>query len=1517
MADADVQLTAELDATGVDAALNHIIKRVGQMEKSSDKNMKKMGKHVGGVTAELQIQLAKYEALEKKGTISDEQKKSFKEMREDILKSVDALEALIARLHQAEKITIKQDFGIERKSRKEIRGGLEGTIGGARAAILKGDLEQELKTAEGGLKNSINRMLADLERLGKDPTLEGSDFNRSVGNLISKFDRLKKGIKDTEQQARDLQKVGGEPRVESRETRAFDEVEKDAEDLKDKLIGIMDNSEGHIHESAKVIREDLEKMMKGPKMEAEEYAKELNDLEGEIDDIISKEKEREKVNVGAGARGIGGRRDVVRGERQKIFAEAGGEDLERQVDRLMKNAEDRVVAGASTIKGQMEGLLSGPVQPPDEVLKIIQELQREADKLEKLKPIDVVKSDELDQADLLRTKLKKLAQVADEVAKAGDSEELKSIQHLQEKAGLIEEEAELGSITNKQAVKDVNDLIGQANEHARVLKKATKETEAVAEATEDVANAVDEIEPINKKLDAKKALNTFKANTKDIESLLKSTNAEVRGIAKELDKLGKEAKDSFDQGTSSAENFLKIQNKVKGAVRDTANAFGEDIPSAQGRATVSTWKLGNAMDRVGVRGVGGAVRIADAFRGIPPAAIAGVVAIAGIVAITVKLIEKLVELGAQAAKAFAEFVKGAVESSRDIEITDRQLGALVRNPDLGKGFRNLLLDESFEVGLNLTGDFARVLVPLAKDVEEIEKAAEIAATLAHAFQETDEAIANAIKQAAGGHFRPLIERFGLTEFEIDKIKKAQDRVGEFTGVLEGLQSALDRRGLNLEGTFGGTLQKLLGQLSVLREQINITVGEPVRDDLAVQLEKLFSLVESRKDSLLGFFEGLGETIGGVITSAGELIRGLIGDVSDADLDSLSVEVSDLGDAISEAVDNLRMLLSSDDRSVIDVMIDLTESVAGLTENLASLLQIFEGFTNLKRDVEGAKIPFTDLDIKAASEAAKAGAGALTAGPALIPKGIGFLGKGLSEEGLSDEEIKEFNHELQLAIPGVGSFIAVVDSLKGANEENADATDALTLAQDGLTTSTQKLTEAELAELDVAVQRGHRLEQLEQLSLAAADAQEKITKAEEKLARDRALQEGQIRTRFDRQEIDQDIRRSEQREDLFKKHMNSLLKLTDDLNFRISESGIQFDQKEEDLGQKHTDKLEDIDRKSTEKKIDIEKKFRDRLKDIRAKFDLDAEEAIRRNDAVGLLRIRRRMQLELEQAKTQRDRQVEEADDSAEKAREEAKIQLERGIRDNDLAEKRKLQDIMRADEQRRAQLIDQYNFEHAQIDVQYRRRRAAIEENERRAIDDLNNSFDKRNEDLAAALETDFKTVEEWKNAETEFMRLTVIAQAAILRAQRELWLREGTLFRHLMESNFGFGSTGVTFVEPSSGGLSDRDEGSGGASVNADVEDPVGSGFRKQHGGFVVPGNVYGINERGTEAFYTTRAGIIQSRGSLLESPFLNRASMTNIDNSRTIQADINTTDPTHMSPIQRTMIKQLITEEMLSHGV
>ncbi len=1520
MGEPDVVLTATLDSRGVDRALKHIERRFDQMAKSGNKRMRELGIATGKMAAGFKESEERLEGLlnafneDLKDTdqgdtkaiqrIEGDIKKTkaeFVALRASVVQSARAVDILIRRLRDIEDIQIKVGVKIPRN---ELRGLINQEISKIRGDILEQRLRVIMRKAKGVVKEDANAMLKDLQALMNDPTISGKELGQQI-------DLITRKLRQMGQTARDAQEVGGERRVESRQARGQTVAREEARALSAQLKRIGDSDLGKISAQAKIMREDLEKAMKDPQASAEQLEQDIKKISTELSNVIKQSQAAQQLrikDVQTGRFTTGGRREDVRRKQAELLAGSGvGRELNQQINRLLNSAQEDVKQAASNMQKDIAKIFDGPLEG-EALLAEIKKLKKVADDLGEIKPVNVVEEEEINAVRRLNDSMRKLDRVSAEASENITDAGQKRVQEEQKIAQAAADRANGGAKAAKKEQAAINKSIMAIRTIGKEFKKAAVDAEDVAEAVEEIADAVEDIDPIDKKIQGKEGMKAFNLIMKDTSALVRSSDKDVRQLGKDLQRAGREAKDSMDKGRKSTADFRKEMERLRGLVNRTADAFDEEIPSGANKSTVSMWKLGNAMDRIGVRGVGGAVRIADAFRGISPAAIGGVLAVAAITAGVIKLVEALGRLVQKSAEAFAGFIEGASESAKAVEVTDRQLGAFLRAPELGVGYRKLLQSISFDVGLDLTRNFSKVIVPLARDLDEVEKAAKIAGTLANAFQETEEAISNAIKQASGGHFRPLIQRFGLTEFEIDRIQRYQEEFGEFTGVLIGLGEALEFRGLSID-TLSGTLQLLTGQLAVLKEQILITVGEPVNDAFARQLESLFNLVDDRKDSILGFFENLGDTVASVIDTVGDILEDLFSNISDQDIRELEVSVQGVGGSIERLLQSVSILLQTDEGSIADYMIAATDATASLILKLDELvntlgfirdLPVFDTNTILK---EGGDVATLGDTIGFVASNLERG----ITGPVRAAETVGVLLGAISPDVDIDEAAiwKELLSEL---VPILFTLGIVTDEATAKRKALAEAEEEGNKVTEDSVAATKELINARQ---EIVAQ----LQDLEQLQLKALEAQEKITEAEEKLAADRLMREEEIRTRFARQEIDLETQRSHQREDLFARHVERLLQLTESLNFDRIQAGVQFDRKEEDIRTKHQDKLTDIDRTEADKKIDIEKKFRERLADIRRRFDLDAEEAIRRNDAVGLLRIRRRMRAELETARINRDRQEDEAKDSSEDRRNEAQIWLERAIRDSSEAEKRKLEDIVTADAERRRQLIDQYSFEFAQIDTQYERRRAAIDTNEDRAIEDMRANFKAREEALAMSLEEEFDLVKEWKDKETEYMALKLREQAALLAKQRAIWVREMRIMRTLIGNASVFDPGNLTGV-PSSfgtgppGGVSDRF----GRRGDLVVENGV-VGYR-QHGGFVTSGNIYGVNERGAEAFYATRAGIIAPRDSFIGSPF-GVGSASNIDNSRHVNADIYASDPTQMNPIQRTIMRQIVTEELLNYGV
>lgn len=1453
-------------------------------------------------------------------------------------------------------------------------------LGQAEGQALSDRLYRAIQQTEGAvdsMQKEINqkatRIREDLVRAMEDPLLSGERLRKEVARLGAEYD-------DTVQKARAMQQAtttsfGGRQDTQAREvSRIIGEAE--VGDLYRQIERVMDTTDDVVREGAERIKAQLDGLLTLPP-EGDQFRSEIKRLNADMRDLqkikpldivdaeelsqmravvtsfdniqkVAEESSQtvtaygqvviaEQVAIGqafndayqrgtisaeAAAAGIDRATRAIRlqatvykevdvaaseldNRLASIFTDVETQALSDQVVAMMSSASTAVSDGAVIIQEKLSAAFS-TIKDPQELLGVVRQLQGEANKLSSIKPLEVVATESVARAGSLATALKEIEQVSQEVAQGVTAEGRILINAHIAAAKAAADNAEATDRGQQTAISAIRQHATEIRRVGRVYREVKDEIDSVAEAAQEAIAEMGKFSFVDDVVSGKKAMNDYNSSMATLEKLSKSSNQEVRQLAAELTRIGKEAKYSFDEGTSEAKEFEKTVDHLKSTTKNVADAYGENIPAGANKASISLWKLGNVADRIGLRGAGGATQLVDALRSLPPVAIAGVVAVAAVGAAVIKLTQALVEMGKRAAQAFFEFTKGAVDTAKSIEVTDNQLGGFLRAPSLGEDYRKLLQNKGFEVGLDLTKDFSRVIVPLGKDLKEVEKAAEIAGTLAHAFQETDEAIANAIKQAAGGHFRPLIERFGLTEFEISRIEEYQKKYGEFTGVLMGLQDALDFRGLNIN-TISGTLQFLQGQLSVLRKQIETTMGEPVRDELSEQFKRLFDIVEQRKDALLGFFRSLGETIASVVERVGGIAEGLIGDVTDEDIVEFQEAIDILGQKIGDAVEAAKDLFTSDDKNIVEVATELTDVMTKLTGQLEQILQFFNGILEVRRAIaDVGDIGGFDQVKPYLPVVGQAG---------LAKQGFGLVKDITRAIGGADVDFGERFLNIGKAAPLLTNVIGLMEDLGVISEEDAEALDGLTKAQDENTESTKRNAD-EIAKLINERQKlVAQMQDLEELMIAAQAAQKKIDDEEAKLARERYIREGEIRTRYDREDMDALEKRSQDREDLFARHMQRMLQLTDDYNFQKAQAELDFDNKALDATTTYNDKIEDIEREAGEKKIDVERKYRERINDIRKKFDLDAEEAIRRNDAVALLRIRRRMQLELEQAEEQRQRDVDAAEDAEQKKRDEAKLWLDRQNRDLEISEQRKLAELEASDQHRRDQLIEQYNWEYAQIYKEYDRQKAARETAEQRAIDDMNAQFDEREKQMFDSLEAEYNIVKEWKDKETHYMRLKLKEQNNIIQQQYKMWTQEGSLFSQFLSKNMPTPGTGSYNPLNPTGPTT-------GIGGRADSTDPYGSDEQgriggRLHGGYVTSGNAYGINERGPETFYATRAGIIASRDALHMPTRYTGPTTTQIDNSRTLTGDIYAMDPSRMSPIDRTLMASMFTEQLLAHGL
>ena len=721
-------------------------------------------------------------------------------------------------------------------------------------------------------------------------------------------------------------------------------VGMDTNALRDQMIMLVDKSTGYVQGAAQKFREELDKMLRDPPP-ADELKARLVEIETHINNLIDKAHETQQISIGpqpGGVSGKGGQRDVLSEARKLGEAQIHAGDLEARVDALMGTISATVTQRAADVKLELQGMFDVDIKA-DAAEAELSDFLSTVKELEAIEPIGFVEAQEASKVQSVDDEYHKLMGTYNELINLSGMEGAAAVKAHKQAADASRARATGDQANAAKHATNINKMNGKIKEQIKQTKDAQKTWDGLNESILASAQSTDALGVASAKVNLAETYNRLNTVIAKSGLLLQSTNSKAHSVGLTLQNAGEKAKTALDKGDKSAEDINEELQRMEGLANKAGTAFQVNMDKASGsakRASASLWKVGNALDRTGVRGVGGIIRIIDAFKGLGPAAIGAAVAIGGILIVVTKLIGAVVELGKKAATAFTEFIKGAVETAKRIEITDRHLGALIRRPDLGAGFRDYLLGESFRVGIDLTEDFSRVVVPLAKTTEEIKRAATAAGTLAHAFGETSESISRSFKQAAGGHFRPFQQLFGITPQEIDNIQRLQKAHGTLLGTIEGIEEALQFRGLNLE-SFEGTLQLIAGRLEVLKTQVRLTVGTPVRDALGEQLENIFKIVEERGPALNKLFAKIGDVVAEVISRAGEFVQALIGDVDDQDLVDLGNAFDTLGEKVSAAVVAITELLTTDDRNVVETIEFLIDKLASLTEKLIIVIEFFE------------------------------------------------------------------------------------------------------------------------------------------------------------------------------------------------------------------------------------------------------------------------------------------------------------------------------------------------------------------------------------------------------------------------------------------------------------------------------------------------------------------------------------------------------------------------------------------------
>ncbi len=1216
----------------------------------------------------------------------------------------------------------------------------------------------------------------------------------------------------------------------------------------------------------------------------------------------------------------------------------------------------------------------GDLKPIEDALRL-QDATESASRLtEKFERFgDVLSGSVADRADLLKQKVEELLLQADrkvigpeELAKglASVEDELSSLitefnrleeLDISDRLQLAEAEVKFQLVTEA-----ANRLMSSTSDAAKTAGKDLKDAADLAQkGFRDGRTEVDGYAQSIGKLDTKarslgkqfaliakkdvfKDIDTTKAQARisrledTIVDLGDSTDENARRMGMSLQQAALQSIDAWQRNEIEVGDLNKRLKELIATGQEVGRTYGEEMPDKTDRATVSVWKMSRALDSVGVRGLGGVLRIVDAIKGIPPVAIVTIVsllAVAKAVQLITKAVASLVE---KAGKAFFNLSKDALELAKNYEVVELQLRGIFKGKaDLARATLKKIMMLGAQLGVDLSGRLTQVFLPLVENFKQFEALAKAAATLSVKTGKDMQEVSRALGQATAGQFKSLQFQFAVTGDHIENIKKKQELLGDTAGLIAGMEDYFEATGTGWDA-FENSLSRVQGQLTETFNLFKFQLGEPIKIALTEQLIGIRMWIDDNGDMIEQFFGDIGESLSTVITAVGEFGERFSDAMDAEDIDSIATSFQILSESIAD-VFNAQTTDSMED--IVDLAVDLALELS------LSVIHIRRIVNFLKFGAQGA-VP------GAVAGAVAAGAGTFGIGVlpgAAIGGAAGFLGGGALGSTITEEseEIDEALAKLEERRKELDLARSERRALGPQPEDNLD--DAIDEA------------------LSPTARQDDLVEQLQEAGEEIADAYRDLSTDVNRDLRDLGIEAG-------REIADTLIENSRKREDLLRKHRERLVGIADKTGDKIRDALVGFKDSEIDIAISNARKLSDIAIEEAKKKEDLEEKHQERLLKIRDKFAFDAREAIRQNDAVAFFRLLRRLEFELNQEQDKHRDSVQDADEAAEDKREKLNRQLKREEEDLDKSLARKMRDIIQQHKDELEAEKEKYELLIEQQNIQEERKSQDFFMWLKREREDFNTMLHDKLQDLEDNMAdqiTVYKdTLDEINAINAEIAQSMVSGLGSVFQS-----FFGGNIFGTLLPPQLQFligGGTGINTGgigglvtdQPGAGGQPATDSqttGTGGQATESQLRSlavslakeqfvgqqlvdmfdfiaetnyeglvhlisdlqshDYGSGDvptatlpPKEHGGVASANTPYEVGERGTEVLIPAQAGIIAPHAPFMAPSQAQPNVSSVIDNSRNISASIDLLDPTQVSEIQKTLWRAAVTEQLLA---
>ena len=634
------------------------------------------------------------------------------------------------------------------------------------------------------------------------------------------------------------------------------------------------------------------------------------------------------------------------------------------------------------------------------------------------------------------------------------------------------------------------------------------------------------------------------------------------------------------------------------------------------------------------------------------------------------LVGKFIELGLEAAKAFAQVVVQSVDLASQLEQAQVTFTNIFKGDSgAAEAFLGKLNEQALQLGVKFSdlSGFAKALAPDTSSVEQFERLTRAAVTLEKSDPDKNfDDVRVALEESLSGNFVSLQERFDLPKSAIDKIKTMQDELGGVEGLIAGLEAEFLRTGQSLE-SFADTYASTQDRIEARFDTLKTTLGEPILEALKEEFSTLDEFLEANSDKLQLFAAQLGDIIAAVVDFIGTGINDFL-----ADFDMSSLQRA--GDFIFRVVEAGKLFVSQ--------LIAMVGASSSLGNEFSLFEKIMDGVLWVLSQLDKALVTATQV-----MGFATAGFSAAKAAIQPLLDLIGALGGALFSLATGDfsgvgEQIKRAT---EIASGGLldmeGAQMAALDAMSETNDRigqfNANL-DENTRKQQERKEALEADTTAELDRADAVLKSNAALADAEAAAEAAAEAERELAEAVDKSAKKRF----EIETKQEQKRTETLIRQSEKREAAELKAAQGREKILFKFSQDFARAESDLPDEEVKVAQDSAKKRADIDRDASRERIKIEQDFQNQLRRLQDAFNFDAQQAEAANDAKAFLAAQRRLNQEREQAEQNRDDSLADADAKAEQQRQDLKTELDQELADVQENNRKKLDDLrLRLDEQ--------------------------------------------------------------------------------------------------------------------------------------------------------------------------------------------------------------------------------------------